>query len=334
MFNVNLKNFCWRTVLILTLILVLSTSVMANGYKFCVSMGWVENASGQRFKYGFESAFKEFGNTDVTYTDANYDPKRQSEQIDAFIKMKPDAIFITPSNPVAIVPAVKRAIEAGIPVFASDSYIPGASVTTTVCSDGFGMGVYSAQYIVNQLNGKGEIGVIDLPAHEGWDIRYRGFQWVLKQNPGIKVVSKWSWDSTGQVTPRQAVDNMLTSHPEKGSIDAIWCAWDGAAMEGALAITSAGRDKEIFTTGIDGGKQAFEYVKSGTPFKLTMAQSVFTMSYMAVYYANQFLEGEIVPRLIIAPVYAVTKEGLEGIENSENYDMPGAAKKFGWERVN
>lgn len=333
MFKVSLKNFCWRTILILTLVLVLSTSAMANGYKFCVSMGWLENESGQRLKYGFESAFKEFGNTDVTYTDANYDPKKQSEQIDAFIKMRPDAIFITPSNPTAITPAVKKAIEAGIPVFTSDSIVPGAAVTTSICSCGFSMGAYSAQYIVDQLNGKGEIGVIDLPAHEGWDIRYRGLQWVLEQNPGIKVVAKWSWDSTGQVTPRQAVDNMLTAHPEKGSIDAIWCAWDGAAMEGALAITSAGRENEMFTTGIDGGKQAFEYIKSGTPFKLSMAQSLYTMSYMAVYYANQYLEGKIVPRFIISPVYAIAKEDLEGIENPENYDIPGVEKEFGWKRV-
>ena len=323
----------WRIALVcgLALTLLAPGLVSAKELKFACSLGWMENESGQRQRWGFEAAVKELGGT-ITFTDANYDPKKQSEQIEAFIKQKPDALFVTPSDPAGIALAVRRAVEAGIPVFSADAIIPGAAVTTTICSNDFGMGTWSLDWVAKKLGGKGKIGIIDLPSNESWDLRGQGAKWALKNWPDIKVVAKWSWDSTGAVTPRQAVDNMLTANPNKGDLDAIWCAWDGAAMEGALAIKAAGRQDEIFTTGIDGGKQAFDFIKSDTPFKLTMAQSIYTMSYMCVFYAHKYIAGEQVPRTVIAPVYAVTKDTLKGIKKPEDYDIPGVAKKFGWEK--
>ncbi len=307
-------------------------SVMAEGYSFAVSMGWAENESARKFKEGWEAGFEEFFGSDaeIVWADAAYDGKKQSEQIEAFIRMKPDALFVTASDPASISPAVAKAAEAGIPVFAADSLLATANVTTTCMSDNFGMGVAGAQYIAKKLNGEGKVAMIDLPANETWDMRTQGCLWGLRQFPGVEVVASWSYDSAGSVSPRQAVDNILTANPKKGAIDAIWCAWDGAATEGALAIQAAGKDKDIFTIGIDGGEQAFEYVKT-TCMDMTFAQSMYTMSYLGVYYAKEYLTGNKVPRLIFTPVYMVTSDMLDEIR--DDYDHPGVATKLGWKRA-
>ncbi len=307
-------------------------SLEKDSYKFCVSMGWAENESARKFKEGWEAGFEEFfgSKADVVWADAAYDGKKQSEQIDAFARMNPNAIFVTASDPASITPAVKKAAEAGIPVFAADSYLSGAGVTTTVMSNNFGMGESGAQYIASKLNGKGNIAMIDLPANETWDMRTQGCLWGLKQNPEIKLVTSWSYDSAGSVSPRQAVDNILTANPKKGSIDAIWCAWDGAATEGALAIEAVGRENEMFTIGIDGGEQAFEYVKN-TCMSMTFAQSCWEMSYMGVYYAKELLSGNKVPRIIASPVYIVTEDMLDEI--NDDYDHNNKAQlELGWTR--
>ena len=57
------------------------------------------------------------------------------------------------------------------------------------------------------------------------------------------------------------------------------------------------------------------------------------MSYLTVYYAHKYLAGEQVPRTVIAPVFGITKDELKGIKNPEDYDIPGVAAKFGWERT-
>ena len=292
-----------------------------------VSLGWQENESGQRFTEGFEAAFEELG-WKATFSNANYDPKLQSEQIDAFIKLNPKAMFVTCSDPVGITAAVQRAIDAGIPVFTSDCYIAGVMATTMNASNNYGMGVYTMRYIADAIGGAGKVGMIGLPNNETWDLRELGARYVLENYPDIELVY-WPYDSTGAVTPRQAIENMITANDD---IVAIWSAWDGAAMEGALAAEEAGKPEIIFT-GIDGGERAFEQIQTGGPFKLTMAQSIYWMSYLTAMYANDSLEGVKTPRFVVAPVYAVDKARLDALPegtNAADYDIPGMEVEFGW----
>ncbi|MCP4454156.1 MAG: sugar ABC transporter substrate-binding protein [Planctomycetes bacterium] len=298
---------------------------------FCVSLGWQENESGRRQKRGYEEAFKVFGG-EATFANANYDPKKQSEQIDAFIEMNPRAIFVTPSDPAGITQACQRAVDAGIPVFVADAIVAGVPATTSICSSDFRMGAWTMDYIATHLKGKGNIAMIDLPENEAWDLRGQGARFALEKYPEINIVQVHHHDSQTSISPLQAVESMLAAHP-RGKLDAIWCAWDGAAQEGADAIKNADRADEIITTGIDGGKHPFEVIKTGGPFKITMAQSIYYMSFMSVRCATEFLKGQPVPRFIISPVFAVDKETLDTLDPSlkpEDYDIPGNAAKFGW----
>ena len=295
-----------------------------------VSLGWQENESGQRFTEGYEGGFEELG-WEAVFSNANYDPKLQSEQIDAFIEMNPKALFLTCSDPVGITQAVQRAIDADIPVFTADCYIAGAAAITQIASNQYGMGTYSMEYVMNAIGGEGKIGIVGLPNNETWILRELGANYILRNYPNVETVY-WPYDPTGAVTPRQAIENMLTANPE---LKAVWCAWDGAAMEGALAAQEAGRD-DIILTGIDGGERAFEQIQAGGPFKLTMAQSIYWMSYMDTVYANDFLNGEPAPRFVVAPVFAVTKDVLDAVPedvNVANYDIPGMELELDWSPV-
>ncbi len=294
---------------------------------FAAALGWTTYDSGRHLQDGFIGAVEELGGK-LNMTDAGFDARVQSDQIDSLVATKPDALFITPADAVAIAPAVNRAIEAGIPTFCADSSVPGAMVTTTSMSSNFGMGLASCEYICKQIGGKGRIARVMLPQNESWDQRTLGMEWTLRAYPGVEIVAEWAFALAGNVTPRQAVDNILTSNPD---IDAIWCAWDGAAVEGTLAARAAGRN-DLILTGIDGGSQAFNYIASDTPLKLSMAQSFYEMAYSSVFYAHEKLAGNNTPRLVITPTYAVTKEMLQdGIP--DDYDVPGRGTELGWDRV-
>ena len=294
---------------------------------FAASLGWTTYDSGRHLQDGFNAAVKELGGR-LTTTDAGFDARQQSDQIDSLIASKPEALFITPADAVAIAPAVQRAIASGIPVFCADSSVPGAMVTTTAMSSNFGMGQQSCEYICKALNGKGKIARVMLPQNESWDQRTLGMEWTLRRYPDVQIVTEWAFALAGNVTPRQAVDNILTSNPD---VNAIWCAWDGASVEGTLAARAAGRS-DLILTGIDGGSQAFNYIAAGTPLKLSMAQSFYEMAYASVFYAHEALAGRKTPRLVITPTYAVTQDMLQnGIP--DDYDVPGRAGELGWARA-
>lgn len=295
---------------------------------FCASLGWTVWESGRHIVNGYKDAVERLGGT-LTIADANYDVKKQADQILAFVETRPTAIFITPADAAAISPAVQQAVASGIPIFIGDSYVPHATVTSTAMSNNFGLGAYPAEYIAATLGGKGKVALVSLPSNESWDQRTLGAKSVFVRFPEIEIVSEIAFALGGSTTPRQVVDQILTANPE---LDAIWCAWDGAASEGMLAIRAAGRNTII--TGIDGGQQSFEYIKADSPFKITMAQSFYEMAYMNAFFAHEVAAGRGAPRFIITPTYAVTKESLDPLDTiPDNYDVPGEAAKLGWNRV-
>lgn len=299
-----------------------------NEMKFAASLGWTVWESGRHIVNGYKDAVEKLGGQ-LTIADANYDIKKQADQILAFVESKPTAIFITPADAAAISPAVQQAVASGVPVFIGDSYVPGATVTSTAMSNNFGLGAYPAEYIVDKLGGSGKVALVSLPSNESWDQRTLGAKSVFTRYPEIEIVSEIAFALGGSTTPRQVVDQILTANPD---LDAIWCAWDGAASEGTLAIRAAGRD--VMITGIDGGQQSFEYIAAGSPFKITMAQSFYEMAYMNAYYAVEHAQGRQAPRFVITPSYAVTQESLAEMDTMPDaYDQPGEAAKLGWTRV-
>jgi ribose transport system substrate-binding protein len=279
---------------------------------------------------GLNAGVKKYGGT-LTITDASFNVKKQNDQIAASVAARPDILIVLPTDPVGCSNAVRAAAESGIPVFMMDSYVVNVTTPYVGMHNDFGMGQLSAQYMAKRLKGKGKIATMSLPINEAWDMRSRGLEYVLRDYPDIKVVADWPLDISGKVTPRAAADSFLASHTD---LDAIWCAWDGAGMEAGLAVLAAGRGEKIFTTGIDGGKQAFEVIRSGSPFVFTVAQSFYLQAYDIVYWAHQHLAGKPVPRLVINPAFAVSAAELKGKGDLANdYDKPGVPEKLGWTRA-
>ena len=297
--------------------------------KFVACLGWTSFDSGAALLAGYEDAVSELGG-ELTVSDAGFDPKTQSEQIDSAIASSPDAIFITPADAAAIAPAVQRAIDAGIPTFCGDSMVPGVAVHSTALSSNYGMGFHTAEWMAKKLEGNGKVAIVTLPQNESWDQRTLGMEHALRKYPGLEVAARWAFNFTADTTPRQAVENMLAAHDD---IDAVWCAWDGAAIEGALAVQAAGRDN-IFLTGIDGGEQSFSYIAGGTPFQMTCAQSFYEMAFLNALYAHEHLAGNNIPRLVITPTYQATYDDLKDVgPDAADYDRPGRADELGWVRV-
>lgn len=284
-----------------------------DGLYFAVSLGWMENASGQRQKFAFEQAFAQNNITNFDLVDANYDAKKQSEQIEAFIAKKPDALFVTPSDPIGIAEAVSKAANSGIKVFCSDGYVPGAEVASSVMFDNYAGGKCTMQYLADRLiaqypEGDIIIGMITLPSNEGWDAREHGAKAVLAQEKygRIKVKYEWPWDSTGAVTPTDTISSWMAADTAK-EIKAIWCAWDGAAFEG-LAVTASTRP-EIVYTGSDGGEECYKKMQQyPDQFVMTLAESVYEMPTTLVGYAMTSMNGGRIPRIVMSQGYAITSD--------------------------
>jgi ribose transport system substrate-binding protein len=295
-------------------------------YEFAFSLPFEGLQSYEHIINGYKDAIAKFGGK-LTIASCNYDVKKQSEQIATFAAAKVDALFILPADPAGVSKAVQAAVASGVPVFLCDSYVPGTTVVSMSIENSFGMGILTGEYLCNRMGGKGKIATITLPENETWAMRSMALDTVLARYPDIKVVANWAFDPTMKVTSRDAADQFLTAHPD---LDAIWTAWDDAAINCALAIKAAGRDK-VFVTGMDGGRQAFQYIKAGSPFVFTAAQAFYQESFYNVYFAHQYLAGNPAPRVITNTCWGVSQDDLKGdLDSYDNYDQFGVADKLGW----
>lgn len=325
-----------KKLLAILLTAVLSTASAADVAEdfYAVSLGWAENASGQRQKTGFTESFENYGWTNYSIVDANYDPVAQTDQIRAFIAKQPKALFITPSDPTGIAEVVREACDAGIAVYLSDGFVSGADAVSTVLFDNYACGKTTMTYLLDTLQAKYgteetiKIGMIELPSNESWHQRDLGARDVLEleKYANIEVAYQWSWDSTGAVTPSATISTWLAADTAN-ELRAIWCAWDGAAFEG-LVLTGESRP-EILYTGCDGGEECWTYMLNyPESFIMSAGENIYDMPRSLVDYAASYNEGETVLRLVLVPGYAVTSKMIQDIDSVRDYKV---GEKTMWE---
>lgn len=169
---------------------------------------------------------------------ADVDVQGQIQQMRNLINRGVDAIIVNPNDQQALNQVIGQASDAGIPVISVDQEI-GAEGTTNVVIDQGEWARTSAEWLVEELGGEGDVVVINgIAGHPANEARYAAVQEVFDQNPGINVVQEANadWD---QATAQQQMSNILASQP---NIDAVWTQ-DGMAQGVLQAVQSANPDQ-------------------------------------------------------------------------------------------
>ncbi len=165
---------------------------------------------------------------------ADADAQGQIAQIQNLENKGVDGIIINPGDVNALNPTLEDVVAAGIPVIAVDQEICAEGVINVVI-DQKQWAKISAQWLADQLGGKGDIVLIEgFVGHPANEARMAGVQEVLDQYPDIKVVGRdtGKWD---QATGQQVMSNFLASIPQ---IDGVWTQ-DGMANGVLTAIQTA-----------------------------------------------------------------------------------------------
>ncbi len=213
-------------------------------------------------KTGMEETAKKLG-VEMIILDSQSDVAKQANQIDDLIAQKVDAIIISPVEPKAAIDMVKKCNDAGIPVIDQASKID-ANVATTVLRDDEKMGLLagegSANWINENLNGKGKIAVFNWPTFSNTKAWEDGFLAKIKElSPQSEIIS--TIPGTSKEEGLNGMEDVLQSHPE---VNFIFGINDPIALGAIQAIDASGR-KDIFASFICGGdEEAFKRLQMGT----------------------------------------------------------------------
>jgi ribose transport system substrate-binding protein len=243
------------------------------------------------------------------------DVSKQSQQLTNLIAERVDAIIINAASPTGLNGILNQAAERGILVVSFDN-----TVTTPkalkVDTDQVKFGETLADWLAKKLNGKGNVIMVTGVAGTLVDRdRNKGAENVWSQNPGIKVVSRYTgmWDSSVAERNTAAVLNSLPQ------IDGIWCQ---GGTDGVLkAFLAASRPLPPTAGEAENGFRKFMIGYQGHKVEgISIGQPPF-LSVVSLELARRILNNEYPRRDITIPFPYVTNETVK-VGQSVFPDLP------------
>jgi ribose transport system permease protein len=226
------------------------------------------------------------------------DVERQYQIIENLIQQRVDAILLSPSGSKELVPAIRKANDAQIPVLVVDTRIDqeaaesvGAHTLTYIGSDNFEGGAVAGRYLATVLEGRGQVAIIEgISGHETADQRRLGFEAGIEAFPGVRVVASQTanWERARAYT---VAENLLQAHPE---LDGIFAANDEMALGALEAVAAAGGLDRIRIIGFDAIPDAISNIRAGRLVG-SVAQFPSEMGRLGVRHAVELLQDGVPP---------------------------------------
>ena len=215
------------------------------------------------------------------------DTNTESNLIDTAITNKSVAIILDPANADGSVGAVKKAVDAGIPVFLVNAEInqEGLAKAQLVSNNAQGAAL-GAQQWVEAVGDKGKYAeLFGNPADNNAATRSNGYETVLTQYPDLVKAGKEvaDWDRTKGHAKMQS---LLQANPD---IIGVISGNDEMALGAIAALKEAGKLDQVKVGGFDGSPDAVAAIKAGE-LQYTVLQPVAVFSQKAVEQADSFIK--------------------------------------------
>jgi ribose transport system substrate-binding protein len=271
-----------------------------------VTLGSLGNPFFVALAKGAEAKAKEINpNAKVTTASADYDLNKQFNQMDNFIASGVDMILLNAADPKAILPAVKRAQQAGIVVIGVD--VAAAGADATVQTNNVQAGQIACQYLAEKISGKGNVIIQNGPQVSAVIDRVKGCKEVLAKSPAIKILSD---DQDGKGAREGGLNVMqghLTRFPD---IAGVFTINDPQAIGSDLAARQLNR-KSVVITSVDGAPDIEAALKGDTLIVASASQDPYAMAQQAVAVGYDIMNGKK-PQdpMILMPSTLITKDNV------------------------
>lgn len=261
------------------------------------------------YEQAFQEAAEEFG-VQTVVLDAGGDVARQIAQMQDLIQQQVDAIIIWPTNGQAVVPVVRQAHNADIPVVVTNSQIGEAGfdfITSFSGPNNIIQGEYSAEMMCDALGGEGQI--VEISGQPGYTTaieRSEGFQDHLAEVcPGVTIMETQPGDWNREKSQR-VMENFLTKYEE---IDGVYSGDDNMGVGALNAALASDRAEGMIFIGATNFAVGYEAMERGEYYG-SVYQSPVEDARNALLTAIAVVQGEEVPFLNYFDTPKITQENM------------------------
>ena len=281
-------------------------SASAQDKKFTIALipGLTTDAFYITMRKGAEAAAKAVGAELVFQGAPDFNPVTQVPVLDAVIAKQPSAILIAPTDKTQLVQPLKKAFDAGIPVFTVDTFI-GTGVYQTgagdadfpisyIASDNILGGEIAARALATAIGDKGKVYVSNVkPGISTTDQREEGFKREMAKHSGIEVLETQFNDNDANKAASQ-LQAVFARNPD---LAGVFGANLFSALGAANGVQQAGQSGKVRVVAFDAPTSIVDNLNTGL-VDMAIAQHPAEIGYFGVMAAYAHLTGNSVPTAI------------------------------------
>ena len=272
----------------------------------------------QNVKKGANAAVGEIKGYTASFQGASSDTDLagQVSLVENAVNRKVAAIVLAPSDPDALVPAMKKAFEARIPVIVIDSAASDSAKTyyqSFLATDNKLAGELCAKALIEKVGTTGKIAIMSYTAGSGSEVaRVGGFKAYIEGHSKLQILGPFYSNSQMGTALNQTTD-VLAANPD---LKGVFGANEPTAIGMARAIVQAGKKGKVVAIGFDGNADLQGFIKDGT-LEAIAVQSAYQMGNLGVKTAVEVIQGKQVPKFRDTGVLMVTKANI-GSQAAQN----------------
>jgi ABC-type sugar transport system substrate-binding protein len=266
---------------------------------------------------------------------ADGDANRQLEQVRTFITRRVDGIVVVPRDAKGIIPVIKSANEAGIPIVLFNRPADASDArAVAVVADNVGLARATVDHLcaLARRSGRrvkaailvGDLGDVNaIGRRDGFD------QAAAACTDAMEVVARipTEWN---QEKALAGVTNALQAHPDLGLIftsSDFMLPSIASALKGAGRYRRAGEEGHVLLGGFDGDATAWRMLEEGT-LDATGVQDVFFEARASIQAVLDVKAGKPVPPVILDPGFVIHQGNKDEVA-SRMWGAEVARKKAG-----
>lgn len=267
---------------------------------------------------GAQKKADELGVTLLADGPSQWNPALQTPIVDAMIARKADGLIVVPNDPQAMIAALQRASDAGMPIVTNDQYIgngdyaagPVTFPLAYIASDNFGGGKLACETLIKGMGGKGKLYVLVSTANVPSDTARRdGCLAAIKATGGAVTLAGVDYTQSNATIATTQTQATLQKTPDIG---AIFGGNLFSAQGASAAVKTANLSGAVKIAAFDAPEQAIDDLR-GKVVDIVIAQQPALMGALAVQDIVDALKGKTadVKRKVATPFVIITRENVD-----------------------
>jgi len=229
-------------------------------------------------KEGFHQAATEYGVTPYVVGPDGYDPGAEADAFSKAVARRPAGILVSVADAGALRDDIASAISAGIPVITVDSDAPFSQRLYFIGTDNLAVGHLGGKRLVQRLHGKGNVVVYTIPDQPNMEERLKGYQDILGENSGIRIVEIIS--TQGDSANAFDETEKLVHKTGKDKVDGFVCL-DSTCAAAVAEVLKRSNLTDRVLIGMDAGADTLDLIQQGV-VDSTISQKPYTMGYLGL----------------------------------------------------